>query len=174
MSYLNFFKSHGLEIFTDDGKDIQIRGISSLPGNKKNFVLQYARQNKIAILIEVLWAEADTLADWIDNPGSEAPWQDRAARVSDLEAMSKRIEDLIQQRDSDKTKSFCGEFVSWIKNRKTAIFKIATCPALPGVNNPVNAMVKLILKQNPGRPYHVLRINVHGSINLKNGEYNNR
>jgi hypothetical protein len=43
--------------------------------------------------------------------------------------MSQRIEELIQQRDLNKTNFFCGEFTPWVGNRKTKTLEIYTCPA---------------------------------------------
>ncbi len=44
--------------------------------------------------IDDLWSRADELADWIDNPGSAIPWQERAAKVPELQEMSLEIERL--------------------------------------------------------------------------------
>ena len=44
--------------------------------------------------IDILWNQATKLADWIDDENSNIPWQDRAARVSELQKMSLEIDRL--------------------------------------------------------------------------------
>ncbi len=41
-----------------------------------------------------LWKKAWALADWIDDSGSHVPWQDRAARVPELQKMSMMLDKL--------------------------------------------------------------------------------
>jgi hypothetical protein len=41
-----------------------------------------------------LWQKAWKLADWIDDPGSTIPWQERAAKVPELQKMSMMIGEL--------------------------------------------------------------------------------
>jgi len=43
-----------------------------------------------------LWKKAWTLAEWIDDSKSDVPWQERAARVPELQAMSLEISRLEQ------------------------------------------------------------------------------
>jgi hypothetical protein len=54
MSHLDFFKKYGLEVYTDNEVDLKIKGISSLPGKKKDLVIQYARDHKPGVLAELL------------------------------------------------------------------------------------------------------------------------
>lgn len=44
--------------------------------------------------IDTLWIQSNKLADWIDNPDSDIPWQKRAARVPVLQRMSKELDKL--------------------------------------------------------------------------------
>ena len=41
-----------------------------------------------------LWKKADALADWIDDSKSDVPWQERAAKVPELQEMSAEIDRL--------------------------------------------------------------------------------
>ena len=41
-----------------------------------------------------LWQKAWNLANWIDNPGPEIPWQERTAKVPELQAMSLELDQL--------------------------------------------------------------------------------
>lgn len=43
---------------------------------------------------EDLWEKAWKLADWIDDPDSDVPWQERTARVPELQKMSMMIGEL--------------------------------------------------------------------------------
>lgn len=43
---------------------------------------------------DILWKKAWALADWIDDPDSKVPWQERAARVPELQKMSMMIGEL--------------------------------------------------------------------------------
>lgn len=92
MNHSEFFKKNGLKVSTDDGWDLQIRGLSSLPGEKKDHLIQYARDNKPGILYELLWAEAWNLAEWIDN--ERAPPEERQARLPELLKMRDRLNGL--------------------------------------------------------------------------------
>ncbi len=48
--------------------------------------------------IDDLWAKADKLADWIDNPASNVLLQERAARVPEVQRMALEIDRLIKQK----------------------------------------------------------------------------
>ena len=95
MNYFEFFKSHGLKVSSSDGHGLQIQGLSFLQGNKRDFILQYARRHKLGILIELLWAKAWTLAEYIDNPEGD-PLADRQARLPELKIMMDRIAEIEQ------------------------------------------------------------------------------
>jgi len=41
-----------------------------------------------------LWKKATALADWVDDSNSTIPWQERAARVPELQKMSKILQEL--------------------------------------------------------------------------------
>ena len=41
-----------------------------------------------------LWKKAWALADWIDGPDSDVPWQERTARVPELQKMSMMLSEL--------------------------------------------------------------------------------
>ena len=56
-----------------------------------------AKSQKVKTLqekIDILWNHATKLADWIDDENSNIPWQDRAARVPELQKMSLEIDRL--------------------------------------------------------------------------------
>ena len=63
-----------------------ISNISSHQGInlKKTYQQQY----------DALWKKAWALADWIDDSKSDVPWQERAARVPELQQMSMMIGEL--------------------------------------------------------------------------------
>jgi len=92
MNHSNFFKKHGLKVSTDDGWELQIRGLSSLPGEKKNHIIQYAKDNKPGILYELLWAEAREFAKWMDN--EQVPPEERQARLPEFSKIKARLQGL--------------------------------------------------------------------------------
>jgi len=116
MKYCTFFSDKGL-LVSLFGNDLKIQGLASLPDDLREHVLQYAKKNKWRILFEIktynktlqeqindLWCQADKLADWIDDSSSTVPWQDRAARVPELQEMSLEIDKLIAQQDGENGK----------------------------------------------------------------------
>ncbi len=72
------------------GKDLVKANIADIadiaPKNEK--VKTYQQQH------DHLWQKAWNLADWIDNPGSDISWQERAAKVPELQAMSLELDQL--------------------------------------------------------------------------------
>lgn len=97
MNHFEFFKSHGLKASTSDGRELQIQGFSSLQGNKRDFIIQYAQRHKPGILLELLWTKAWALADWVDNPDG-APIEERKLKVPEIERLSRRINKLMEQK----------------------------------------------------------------------------
>jgi len=117
MNQVNYFSDIGLNINITPDDNLKIQGLSSLQSDLKNQVLQYAKKNKWQILfeiktqnktiqekIDILWNQADKLADWIDDSSSTVPWQERAARVPELQEMSLEIDNLITQQDDGNGK----------------------------------------------------------------------
>ena len=43
---------------------------------------------------DALWKKAWALADWIDDSGSDVPWQERTAKVPELQGMSMMLVEL--------------------------------------------------------------------------------
>lgn len=95
MNYIEFFRKYELEVSTTDGMSLQIRGLSSLHGNEKESVLQYAKQHKTGILIEITWKQTEQLADWIDY--SDTPIEEKRARLPEFQALTIRIDELIKE-----------------------------------------------------------------------------
>lgn len=67
---------------------------SHFPGNKKEISETFSLPKKNNDQINDLWNHADELADWIDNPVSDVPWQERVAKVPELQKMSAEIDRL--------------------------------------------------------------------------------
>lgn len=111
MNHVNYFSNKGLDItITPDG-NLKIQGLSSLQGKLTDQVLQYAKKNKWRILfeiktqkktlkekIDILWNQADELADWLDDSDSDISWQERTLKIPELQEMSLEIDRLIAQQ----------------------------------------------------------------------------
>ncbi len=68
---------------------------SHFSGNKKQDSESFDLSEKpLQQQHDALWQKADELADWIDDPGSDIPWQERAAKVPELQEMSLREDNL--------------------------------------------------------------------------------
>jgi hypothetical protein len=116
LKYIKYFLDLGLDVgITLDGS-LKIQGLSSLEDAVKKEALEYAKKNKPFIVLELqnqnkthqqqydsLWKKATALADWVDDSSSPVPWQERAARVPELQGMSSEIDRMIaHQKDAPK------------------------------------------------------------------------
>ncbi len=122
MKHVKYFSDLGLDVgITLDG-NLKIKGLSALQNDLESQMLQYAKKNKWQILfelqtqsktlqeqIDILWTQAEKLADWIDDSCSAVPWQERAEKVSELQEMSLKIDRL-------KAKKINGVTVESIKD----------------------------------------------------------
>ncbi len=113
---MNYFSDKGLNVSTTPDGDLKIQGLSSLQDDLKRQVLQYAKKNKWRIAfeiqtlgktlqqkIDILWNTAEVLADWMDDE-TDIPWEERAAKIPELQKMAKEIDRLIAQQK--KSSSF--------------------------------------------------------------------
>lgn len=98
---MNIFEKSGIS-FTMVNNKLRVEGLKNLPGNTANEIRRQIRENKKDIIQgiyqqehDALWQKADKLADWIDNPNSEIPWQERTTKITDLQEMSAEIDRLI-------------------------------------------------------------------------------
>jgi len=107
LKHLKYFSDKRLNLSVTIGGDLKIQGLSSLQDDLRIQVLQYAQENKWRIIFEIqtqdktiqqqfdsLWETAETLADLIDNPESDVPLQERAAKVPALQEMSAELDRL--------------------------------------------------------------------------------
>jgi len=108
MNHINYFSDIGLNINTTPDGNLKIQGLSVLENGLKNQVLQYAKQNKYEIMLQLelnyLWDKAWNLADWIDDADSKIDWRERTKYVPEVLKMSARIgelELLINQEESN-------------------------------------------------------------------------
>jgi len=58
------------------------------------FVVKNQKVETLQTQIDLLWGKAWNLADWIDDCCSKVSWQERAAKVPELQKMSLRIDEL--------------------------------------------------------------------------------
>lgn len=58
------------------------------------FVVKNQEVKTLQEQINDLWSRADKLVDWIDDSNSTVPWQERAAKVPELQEMSLEIDKL--------------------------------------------------------------------------------
>lgn len=58
---------------------------------------RYQNKNPYRNQFDSLWEKATNLADWIDDSSSTVPFQERAARVPELQKMSMILDELKQQ-----------------------------------------------------------------------------
>ena len=97
---LNIFKKSEIAFSLNAGK-LKVEGLKKLPPDQADDIRQQIRQHRQQIVMELkqqehdfLWQQAWTLANWIDNPGSDVLWQERTARVPELQAMPMMIVEL--------------------------------------------------------------------------------
>ena len=61
-----------------------------------------------------LWDRAWALSKWIDNPNSDAPWQERAARVPELMQMTDRLKEIEAMPTPDRKTHPDGVWHKWV------------------------------------------------------------
>lgn len=103
---MNIFEKSGIS-FTMVNNKLRVEGLKNLPGNTANEIRRQIRENKKDIIQgiyqqehDALWQKADELADWIDDPDSKVAWQERAARVPELQEMAVEIDLLIDKLET--------------------------------------------------------------------------
>ena len=110
--YTRYFLDRGVKVYLNETRDgLKIRGLSSLPGKIKSEVLEFARQKKEWIIIQLktqnlpvndrakmLWKYANNIADWVDNSDGEH-YTKRQEKVPGLTILSQYIDKMILQCD---------------------------------------------------------------------------
>jgi hypothetical protein len=115
MNHIDYFLDKGLSINATTDANLKIKGLSILQEDLKKQVIQYAQKNKWRIVfeiqtqnksleekIETLWNKATQLEDWIDDPESDVPWQEKTKYVPQLQEMSLEIDCLKDQRNQNQ------------------------------------------------------------------------
>ncbi len=80
--------------------------------------------------LNYLWDKAWKLADWIDDPESDIPWQERAVRVPEVLEMGRQIDRLKEQQNNP-----VNDCTGWLKRDSGSVNQSEYIP-LPKIFSP--------------------------------------